>query len=157
MLAVILFFFLFLDFRFYLLNKVFINKLVMKKTLKETITEFKRLTTEATSTSSSGAYEVPLGYNNQNTPQVSPCDTQPPLVGSEIMTDAPSIEVVDITTDTVGVEPEGWSEVPFDYDFSQGEEDSMVRYFDESDMDEEDDSIFTSLEMFTETTKGVGW
>ena len=92
----------------------------MKKTLKETITEFKRLTTEATSTSSSGAYEVPLGYNNQNTPQVSPCGTQPQLVGSEVMGSAPRVDVVDVTLDSVGAEPEGWSEVPFDYDFSEG-------------------------------------
>ena len=124
----------------------------MKKTLKETITEFKRLTTEATSTSSSGAYEAPLGHNQNNT-QISPCDSQPQLVGSEVMASAPKVDVVDDTLPDVAV-------LPFNYDddYAEGEEESMTVYFDESDMDEEDDDdVFTSLEMFTETTKGVGW
>ena len=38
------------------------------------------------------------------------------------------------------------------------EEDSMVKYFDDTDEeDDEGDGVFTSLEMFTETTKGIGW
>jgi len=127
----------------------------MKKTLKETIKEFKRLTTEATSTSSSGAYEVPLGYNNTNQTPIPPCDIKPQLVGSEITPNAPTVDVVDITASSSPV-PEGWDEVAFDYDFN--EEESMNNYFDEGEIeDEEEDGVFTSLEMFTETTKGIGW
>ena len=138
----------------------------MKKTLKETIIEFKRLTTEATSTSSSGAYEQPLGYTPKHVCTSgcpTPCSqSAPSLAGSEIADEAPTVDVVDITVDNTSSEPEGWDTVPFDYDFSKGEEEAMGEYFDgvetdELDMDEEDDDVFTSLEMFTETTKGIGW
>ena len=150
----------------------------MKKTLKETIKEFKRLTTEATTTSSSGAYEQPLGYTPKHVCTAgcpNPCpQSAPKLVGSEISYDAPTVDVVDVTTTvptvdvvdttttasipTIDSTPEGWDEVAFDFDFNQGEEESMGDYFDEVEVeDEEEDGVFTSLHMFTETTKGIGW
>jgi hypothetical protein len=130
----------------------------MKKTLKETIKEFKRLTTEATSTASSGAYEQPLGYTPKHvcTPACpTPCPGQPQLVGSEIAPDAPTVDVVDVTVDSSPV-PEGWDEIPFEYDFSNMEAESMGNYFDEGEIEDED-GVFTNLQMFTETTKGIGW
>tara|TARA_R110002012_G_scaffold280555_2_gene469114 strand:+ start:8312 stop:8749 length:438 start_codon:yes stop_codon:yes gene_type:complete len=145
----------------------------MKQTLKEAIREFKRLTTEATSTASSGAYEQPLGYKPAHVCSVgcpNPCPhSKQNLVGSEISYDAPAVDVVDITAvaptvDAVGVtpdtslEPEGWEAVGFDYDFTQHEANSMDEYFNEGEFeDEEEEGVFTSLEMFTETTKGIGW
>ena len=68
----------------------------MKLNLKEEIQNFKRLIGEATDTSSSGAYEQPLGFNQQR--PTSPCPTTgKPLVGTEIGTQAPSVDVVDVT------------------------------------------------------------
>ena len=72
----------------------------MKTTIREEINNFKRLIGEATDTSSSGAYEQPLGFNQSQTP--SPCaQKRQPLVGSEIGTNAPSIDVVDVTQGVV--------------------------------------------------------
>ena len=69
----------------------------MKLNLREEIKNFKRLLGEATTTASSGAYEQPLGYNQ--TKPTSPCPgSVAPLVGSEIGTQAPTVDIVDITT-----------------------------------------------------------
>ena len=65
----------------------------MKITLKEEIQNFKRLTTEATTTANSGSYEVPMGFDS---PEVTDCGGDN-LVGMEIGIDAPEIDVVDIT------------------------------------------------------------
>mgnify|MGYP003630955923 CR=1 FL=1 len=69
----------------------------MKTTLIEEVNNFKRLIGEATDTSSSGAYEQPLGWN-QSKP-TSPCSGGvSPLVGSEVGAQAPQVGVVDITS-----------------------------------------------------------
>ena len=68
----------------------------MKPTLKEEIQNFKRLVGEATDTSSSGAYEQPLGFNQSRPTTICP-QTGQPLVGSEVAPQAPSIDVVDVT------------------------------------------------------------
>jgi len=68
----------------------------MKTTLKEEVSNFKRLIGEATDTSSSGAYEQPLGWNQ--TKPTSPCaGGVSSLVGSEIGTQSPQVDVVDVT------------------------------------------------------------
>tara|TARA_R110000751_G_scaffold26051_3_gene70057 strand:- start:261 stop:797 length:537 start_codon:yes stop_codon:yes gene_type:complete len=68
----------------------------MKTTLKEELYNFKRLLGEATTTASSGAYVQPLGFD-----QVQPksiCQrTGQPLVGTEIGSSAPNVNVVDVT------------------------------------------------------------
>ena len=68
----------------------------MKPTLKEEIQNFKRLVGEATDTSSSGAYEQPLGFNQSRPTTICPQSGQP-IVGSEVAPQAPSIDVVDVT------------------------------------------------------------
>ena len=101
----------------------------MKQSLNETLQTFKRLTTEATTTASSGAYEVPMGFENEE-----PCGYQDDagLVGSEVMLDAPEIDIVDVT-DT--------------YD-----DDEMYQDDEEIIIDLTDD-VFNNLDMFTESTK----
>ena len=66
----------------------------MKTTLNEEIQNFKRLTTEATTTASSGPYEVPMGFDVPNEEPVCVGDT---LTGSEVSMEAPEVDVVDIT------------------------------------------------------------
>tara|TARA_R110001583_G_scaffold26876_4_gene96576 strand:+ start:2135 stop:2665 length:531 start_codon:yes stop_codon:yes gene_type:complete len=73
----------------------------MKRTIIEEVQEFKRLMGEATSTASSGAYEQPLGFNQSQPTTICP-HTGQPLMGSEIGTQAPSVDVVDVT---VGIVP----------------------------------------------------
>ena len=68
----------------------------MKPTLKEEIHNFKRLVGEATDTSSSGAYEQPLGFKDQRPTTICP-QTGQPLVGSEVAPQAPSVDIVDVT------------------------------------------------------------
>ena len=74
----------------------------MKRTISEEIQEFKRLIGEATTTTSSGAYEQPLGFNQ---PQpTSPCAQKgQPLVGSEMGLNAPTVDTVDISTQSLGL------------------------------------------------------
>jgi len=96
----------------------------MKRTLKEEITEFKRLTTEATSTSSSGSYEQPMPFSSEETQfcdicgkPMSMCECEGSrLVGSEISDEAPEVTVIELD-------------------------------------DENLDSIFDTFSMFSESTK----
>ena len=55
----------------------------MKTTLKEEIQNFKRLTTEATTTANSGSYEVPMGFD---VPEEDPITIGDDLIGMEIST-----------------------------------------------------------------------
>ena len=68
----------------------------MKTTLKEELYNFKRLVGEATTTASSGAYVQPLGFNQSQPTTICP-QTGQPLVGTEIGTNAPNVDVVDVT------------------------------------------------------------
>tara|TARA_R110000765_G_scaffold120001_1_gene215454 strand:+ start:41 stop:337 length:297 start_codon:yes stop_codon:yes gene_type:complete len=77
----------------------------MKNTLKETITEFRRLTLEATTTSSSGSYEQPMPFSSEEEDQFCEICGQPSsmcqcggsnLVGSEISDDAPEVTVIEL-------------------------------------------------------------
>ena len=98
----------------------------MKKTIKETITEFRRLTSEATSTSNSGSYEQPMSFSFEDDNQfceicgqpMSTCECEGgySLVGSEISDEAPEVEVISLD-------------------------------------DENLDSIFDTFSMFSESTK----
>jgi hypothetical protein len=179
----------------------------MKTTLREEIEDFKRLIGEATSTASSGAYEQPLGYQNKPT---SPClQSGQGLVGSEIGTNAPTVDTMDITpkpgcsscgkTEVPMNEPTsyegnmntvqpGYDDMPYlsshpsDWSFegdeneflqNQGwerptgpdtievdididdDEENMSMAFDE--MDDDEDNVFDTLQMFTETKNGIGW
>jgi len=101
----------------------------MKQSLNEALLTFKRLTTEATTTASSGAYEVPMAFEKEE-----PCGYQDEtgLVGSEVMLDAPEVDIVDIT------------DVYDDGDEYQEDEEIVLDLTDD---------IFNNLDMFTETTK----
>ena len=77
----------------------------MKKTLKEAITEFRRLTSEATTTSSSGSYEQPMPFSSEEETNFCEICGQPMsmceceggnLVGSEISDDAPEVTVIEL-------------------------------------------------------------
>ncbi len=72
----------------------------MKTTLKEEIKNFKRLLGEATDSSSSGSYEQALGFDMPRQTTICPTTGQP-LVGTEVSPNAPSIDVVDVTTGVV--------------------------------------------------------
>lgn len=72
----------------------------MKTTLKEEIKNFKRLLGEATDSSSSGSYEQALGFDMPRQTTTCPTTGQP-LVGTEVSPNAPSIDVVDVTTGVV--------------------------------------------------------
>jgi hypothetical protein len=102
--------------------------------LQEQLKEIKRLMTEATASSSSGSYEVPMGFDE-------PVETGE-LIGTEIMDDAPEVTVVDITaSDDVETCPTcGEAECP-------GHDDE---YTDEEDVDLTD--VFNALGLFSETT-----
>jgi hypothetical protein len=102
--------------------------------LQEQIQEIKRLMMEATSSSSSGSYEAPMGFDDSvQTGEI---------IGTEIMDDAPEVTVVDMTvSDDVEPCPTcGEAECP-------GHDDE---YMDEEDVDLTD--VFNSLGLFTETT-----
>ncbi len=78
----------------------------MKLNLKEEILNFKRLIGEATDTSSSGAYEQPLGFNQSKHVCTPVCAKPCPhsgknLVGSEMGIQAPTVDVVDVTQGVV--------------------------------------------------------
>ena len=115
--------------------------------LQEQIQEIKRLMTEATSSSSSGSYEAPMGFDDSvQTGEIigtEIMDDAPEEVGTvisvEVMDDAPEVDVVDITmSDDMEPCPDcGEPECPGCED-----EDQM--------MDLED--VFNSLGLFTETT-----
>ena len=104
----------------------------MKRTISEEIQEFKRLIGEATTTTSSGAYEQPLGFNQ-------PQPTSPCAQGWE------------------RPEAQGGAEIGMVDD----DEEAMSVAFDELDDDEDEDGdgddVFNSLQMFTETKNGLGW
>ena len=165
----------------------------MKRTISEEIQEFKRLIGEATSTANSGAYEQPLGFN-QSQPITTCPQTGQPLVGSEMGTNAPTVDMVDISTPSLGsptgiptptgqpgfddmpylsshpsewsfegdedefLTTQGWERPtgPDNIEISSdgGEEDAMSVAFDEMDDDED---VFDTLQMFTETKNGLGW
>ena len=72
----------------------------MKTTLKEEIKNFKRLLGEATDSSSSGSYEQALGFDMPRQTTTCPTTGQS-LVGTEVSPNAPSIDVVDVTTGVV--------------------------------------------------------
>lgn len=72
----------------------------MKTTLKEDIKNFKRLIGEATDSSNSGSYEQPLNFNMGRPTTICP-NTGQPLVGTEVLPNAPSIDIVDVTTGVV--------------------------------------------------------
>ena len=179
----------------------------MKRTLKEEIEDFKRLIGEATSTASSGAYEQPLGYNQSKHICKPACPTPCPhsgqnLVGSEVGTDAPNIDVVDVTKAVIPMDeptsyegnmnttqpgfddmpylsshPSDWSfegdeeeflqnqgwerpqstdtiDVSLDVDDDDDEEIMSVAF---DEMDDDEDNVFNTLQMFTETKNGLGW
>tara|TARA_R110001592_G_scaffold71438_2_gene218396 strand:- start:1289 stop:1843 length:555 start_codon:yes stop_codon:yes gene_type:complete len=78
----------------------------MKTTLKEDIKNFKRLIGEATDSSNSGSYEQPLNFNMDRPTTICP-NTGQPLVGTEVLPNAPSIDVVDVTSGIMHQMPDG--------------------------------------------------
>ena len=112
----------------------------MKKILKEQLKVIKTLM-EATDSSSSGSYEEPMGFDN-----IEPIDG---LVGIEISSTAPDIEVVDVTQkEDLGHEGQSCAEAHQDISHEEWEEEPI------DDMEEIDtEEIFNTLGLFTENTK----